>query len=39
MKVMSVIEGCRTAALGGHIARCTNAACGHTGSRQQWAGA
>jgi len=30
MKVMSAIEGCRTAALGGHVARCTNAACGHT---------
>jgi len=30
MKVMSAIEGCRTAALGGHVARCANAACGHT---------
>ena len=29
-KVMSAIEGCRTAALGGHVARCENAACGHT---------
>ena len=30
MKVMSAIERCRTAALGGHVARCENAACGHT---------
>jgi hypothetical protein len=30
MKVMSAIEGCRTAALGGHVARCANAECGHT---------
>jgi hypothetical protein len=30
MKVMSAIEGCRTAALGGHVARCENIACGHT---------
>jgi hypothetical protein len=30
MKVMSAIELCRTAALGGHVARCENAACGHT---------
>ena len=30
MKVMSAIEGCRTAALGGHVARCANPACGHT---------
>jgi putative transposase/transposase-like zinc-binding protein len=30
MKVMSAIEGCRTAALGGHVARCENVACGHT---------
>ena len=29
-KVMSAIESCRTAALGGHVARCENAACGHT---------
>ena len=29
-KVMSAIEGCRTAALGGHVARCANPACGHT---------
>jgi hypothetical protein len=28
MKVMSAIESCRTAALGGHIARCEN--CAHT---------
>jgi hypothetical protein len=26
----SAIERCRTAALGGHVARCENAACGHT---------
>jgi hypothetical protein len=30
LKVMSAIERCRTAALGGHVARCDNAACGHT---------
>ena len=30
LRVMSAIEGCRTAALGGHVARCENAACGHT---------
>ncbi len=30
MKVMSAIERCRTAALGGHVARCENAGCGHT---------
>jgi hypothetical protein len=29
-KVMSAIENCRTAALGGHIERCENGACGHT---------
>ena len=29
-KVMSAIESCRTAALGGHVARCENDACGHT---------
>ena len=28
MKVMSAIEGCRTAALGGHVARCEK--CSHT---------
>ena len=27
---MSAIEGCRTAALGGHVARCENSACSHT---------
>ena len=30
MKVMTAIECCRTAALGGHVARCENGACGHT---------
>ncbi len=30
MKVMSAIERCRTAALGGHVARCENEVCGHT---------
>jgi hypothetical protein len=30
MKVMSAIERCRTAALGGHVARCENDGCGHT---------
>ena len=30
LKVMSSIESCRTAALGGHVARCENDACGHT---------
>jgi hypothetical protein len=30
MKVMSAIESCRTAALGGHVARCENDACGYT---------
>jgi hypothetical protein len=30
LKVMSAIESCRTAALGGHVARCENTACGHT---------
>jgi hypothetical protein len=29
-KVMSAIERCRTAALGGYVARCENEACGHT---------
>jgi len=29
LKVMSAIERCRTAALGGHVARCENGACGH----------
>ena len=30
LKVMSAIERCRTAALGGHVARCENDACSHT---------
>jgi hypothetical protein len=30
LKVMSAIERCRTAALGGHVARCENEACRHT---------
>jgi Transposase zinc-binding domain len=30
LKVMSAIESCRTTALGGHVARCENAVCGHT---------
>src|SRR5215467_5231749 len=30
LKVMRAIEHCRTVALGGHVARCENAACGHT---------
>jgi len=30
LKVMSAIERCRTAALGGHVARCENGTCGHT---------
>jgi len=30
LKVMSAIENCRTAALGGHVARCENDACGYT---------
>jgi len=30
LKVMSAIESCRTAALGGHVARCDNEACGYT---------
>ena len=30
LKVMGAIERCRTAALGGHVARCENMACGHT---------
>ena len=30
LKVMRAIERCRTVALGGHVARCENAACGHT---------
>ena len=27
---MSAIENCRTAELGGHVARCENEKCGHT---------
>ena len=30
LKVMSAIERCRTAALGGHVARCENEACPNT---------
>jgi len=30
LKVMSAIEACRTAELGGYVARCANPACGHT---------
>ena len=30
LKVMSAIERCRTAELGGHVARCENGICGHT---------
>ena len=30
LKVMSAIERCRTAALGGHVARCENETCAHT---------
>src|SRR6516162_6109826 len=30
LKAMSAIEDCRTAALGGHVARCQNEACGYT---------
>ncbi|MGH7184685.1 MAG: IS91 family transposase [Pseudomonadota bacterium] len=30
LKVMSAVESCRTAALGGHVARCENDTCGHT---------
>jgi Putative transposase/Transposase zinc-binding domain len=30
LKVMSAIERCRTAALGGHVARCENAGCAYT---------
>ena len=26
---MNAIESCRTAALGGHVARCANGACGY----------
>ena len=30
MKIMTAIERCRTAALGGHVARCENETCAHT---------
>src|ERR1700676_5312453 len=30
LQVMSAIENCRTAELGGHVARCENQKCGHT---------
>lgn len=30
MKVITAIERCRTAALGGHVAACDNSECGHT---------
>src|SRR5262252_6696268 len=30
LKVMSAMESCRTAALGGHVARCENEGCAHT---------
>jgi len=30
LKAMSAIESCRTAALGGHVARCENETCAHT---------
>ena len=30
MKVMTAIERCRTAALGGHVLRCESDACGQT---------
>jgi Transposase zinc-binding domain len=30
LKVMPAIENCRTAAFGGHVARCENDKCGHT---------
>jgi hypothetical protein len=30
IKVMSAIESCRTAALGGHVGRCENETCAHT---------
>ena len=30
LKVMNAIEHCRTAALGGHVMRCENDACGYT---------
>jgi len=30
LKVILAIKACRTAALGGHVARCEQVACGHT---------
>ena len=30
LRAISAIKACRTAALGGHVARCEDAACGHT---------
>jgi hypothetical protein len=30
LKVMGAIEACRTAALGGYVARCENEECAHT---------
>ena len=38
LKVMSAIESCRTAALGGYVARCENPECAHTviGSSRVW---
>ena len=30
LKVMDAIEACRTAALGGYVARCENEQCAHT---------
>jgi hypothetical protein len=30
LKVMSAVERCRTAALGGHVTRCETSTCGHT---------
>jgi Transposase zinc-binding domain len=30
LKIMSAIENCRTAALGGHVERCENEKCGYT---------
>ena len=39
MKVMSAIEHCRTAALGGHVARCENDKCARTTLILPWMGA
>src|SRR5438876_6787306 len=30
LRAISAIKACRTAALGGHVTRCEDAACGHT---------